>query len=250
MSLSLNLISTSLCFYLKTITIGSLPSLFNFCLQYHKLSLIYNKTFSIAYEHSSSFFLAQNIPGVFFFLNNPNFYQLSQQHFPIQNNSKSESANPRHTWFRQNSAHLLIISKTPFQNIFPNNNRKAPLQGELTEYLSDSSDTKKTHLSLSYSASTARPTARPFSVDTDHDKSEIISMSPIIGINNFLKETGLILPPPKISILPTSQNIEKVCAHSSDKHQCAQFLDNPIDAPKIPSLGIKFSFSITTWPED
>ena len=56
-----------LCLYLNTITIGSLPSLFNFSLQYHKLSLIYNTTFSIAYEHSTSFFLffAQNIPGFF-----------------------------------------------------------------------------------------------------------------------------------------------------------------------------------------
>ena len=65
-------------------------------------------------------------------------------------------------------------------------------------------------------------------------------MSPIIGINNFHKETGLILPAPKILILPTSQNIEKVYAHSSDKQQCAKLLDSPIDAPKIPSLGLKF----------
>ena len=163
--------------YLNTITIGSLPSLFNFSLYYHKLSLIYNTTFSIAYEHSSSFFFfSQNIPG-FFFLNNPNFYQFCR-HFPIQN--ISESANLRHTWFRQNSAHLLITSKTLFQNIFPNNNLKASLQGELTKYLSASSDTKN-HLSLSYSASTARP----FSIHMDHDKSETIPMSPIIAINNF-----------------------------------------------------------------
>ena len=76
-------------------------------------------------------------------------------------------------------------------------------------------------------------------------------MSSIIGINNFLnKKTGLILPAPKISILPTSQNIEKEHAHSSDKHQCAKFLDNPIDAPRIPFLGLKFSFPIhkfQTW---
>ena len=50
--------------------------------------------------------------------------------------------NPHHTWFRQNSAHLLIISKNLFQNIFPSNTLKAPLQGELTKYLSASSDTK------------------------------------------------------------------------------------------------------------
>ena len=55
-----------LCLYLNTITIGSLPSLFNFSLYYHKLSLIYNTTFSIAYEHSSFFFLFTKYPGVFF----------------------------------------------------------------------------------------------------------------------------------------------------------------------------------------
>ena len=63
-----NLISTSLCPYLNTITIGSLPSLFNFDLKYLKLSLIYNKTFSIAYEHSSFFFFfsLHKISRVFF----------------------------------------------------------------------------------------------------------------------------------------------------------------------------------------
>ena len=68
-----------LCLYLNTITIGSLPSLFNFSLQYHKLSLIYNTTFLIAYEHS-------------------NFHKFCQ-HFLIQN--ISESPNLRHTWFCQ-----------------------------------------------------------------------------------------------------------------------------------------------------
>ena len=58
----------TLCLYLNTITIGSIPSLSNFSLSYHELSLIYNITFSIAYEHSSSpfFFFLQNIP-IFFF---------------------------------------------------------------------------------------------------------------------------------------------------------------------------------------
>ena len=51
-----------LCLYLNMIPKGSPPSLFNFSLQYHKLSLIYNTTFSIAYEHSSFFFFLQNIP--------------------------------------------------------------------------------------------------------------------------------------------------------------------------------------------
>ena len=84
------------------------------------------------------FFSLHKISQGFFFLNNSNFYQFSQQHFPIPNNSQSESANLSHTWFRQNSVHLLIIFKILFQNIFP----KAPLQGELTKYLSTSSDTK------------------------------------------------------------------------------------------------------------
>ena len=55
-----------LCLYLNTITIGSLPSLFNFSLWYHKLSLIYNITFSIAYEHSTSFLFFHKISRFFF----------------------------------------------------------------------------------------------------------------------------------------------------------------------------------------
>ena len=129
-----------LCLYLNMITKGSPPSLSNFSLQYHNLSLIYNTTFSIAYEHSSSFFFTK-YPGFFF---SKQFYKFCQ-HFPIQN--ISESANLRNTWFRQYSAHLLITSKTLFQNIFLNNNLKASLQGELTKYLSASSDTKKTSVS-------------------------------------------------------------------------------------------------------
>ena len=42
-------------------------------------------------------------------------------------------------------------------------------------------------------------------VDTDYEKSETLSMSPIVGINNFLKKNGLIPPASKISILPTAQ---------------------------------------------
>ena len=57
-----------LCLYLNMITKGSPPSLFNFSLYYHKLSLIYNTTFSIAYEHSSSsFFFLFTKYSVFFF---------------------------------------------------------------------------------------------------------------------------------------------------------------------------------------
>ena len=93
---SFNPISTSLCLYLNTITIGSLPRLFNFNPKCHKLSLVYNKTFSIAYEHPSFFFSCTTYPGCSF-LNNPNFYQFGQQHFPIQNNSKSGSVNFHYT---------------------------------------------------------------------------------------------------------------------------------------------------------
>ena len=160
---------------------------------------------------SSFFFLLHKISRVFI-SKQPRLLSIQPTTFPpIQNNSKSESVNffQHFQWssrFRTYLNHL--ISKTLFQNIFPNNNLKAPFQGELTKYLSTSLDTKKNHLSLSYSAFTARLTARLFSVDTDHDKSETISMSPIIGINNFhKKKTGLILPAPKISILPTSQSL-------------------------------------------
>ena len=51
-----NLISASLCLYLNTITIGSLPRLFNFNPHFHKISQVYNKTFSIAYVYPSFFF--------------------------------------------------------------------------------------------------------------------------------------------------------------------------------------------------
>ena len=57
-----NLISTSLCLYLNTITIGSLPSLFNFCLYFRKI-----KTFLNSLRILFFFFLAQNI---LVFLNN------------------------------------------------------------------------------------------------------------------------------------------------------------------------------------
>ena len=125
---------------------------------------------------------------MFFFLNNPNFYTFCQ-HFPIQN--ISEYANLRHTWFRQNSAHLLITSKTLFQNIFPNNNLKASLQGEFTKYLSASPDTKNICLLVTL----------PPRQDRFQDNTYVFN-------NWYLKlpqkKNGLILPAPKISILPTS----------------------------------------------
>ena len=49
--------------------------------------------------------------------------------FPPQNNSKYEPRIFRYTWFRQISAHILIISKALFPNIFPNKNLIAPPQG-------------------------------------------------------------------------------------------------------------------------
>ena len=64
--------------------------------------------------------------------------------------------NFRYTCFRQNSAHLLIISKTLFQNIFPNNNLKAPLLGKTLQIPVCLVRHKKTHLSLSWSAPMAR----------------------------------------------------------------------------------------------
>ena len=104
-----NPISASHCLYPNSITIGSLPRLFNFNPWYHKLSLVYNKTFLCSLRVLFFFYLTQNIPVVFFFLNNPNFYQFSQQHFPIQNNSKSESANFFSTSNdHQDSVHILI----------------------------------------------------------------------------------------------------------------------------------------------
>ena len=69
-----------LCLYLNMITIGSLPSLFNFS---HKLSLIYNKTFSVAYEHSSSFFFfCTKYPGCFFFPKQPKLLSIHPTTFP------------------------------------------------------------------------------------------------------------------------------------------------------------------------
>ena len=56
-----NLISTSLCLYLNTITIGSLPRLFNFDLYFRKI-----KTFLNSLRVLFFFFLAQNIPFFFF----------------------------------------------------------------------------------------------------------------------------------------------------------------------------------------
>ena len=197
-----------LCLYLNMITKGSPPSLFNFSLQYHKLSLIYNTTFSIAYEHSSSFFfLFTKYPG--FFLNNPNFYKFCQ-HFPIQN--ITESANLRHTWFCQNSAHLLITSKTLLQNIFPNNNLKASLQGELTKYLSASSDTKNICLLVTL----------PPRQDRFQDNTYVFNN----WYQQFLQQNNRPDSTSAENIdSPNFINIEKLYAHHSDKPPMCEILE-------------------------
>ena len=102
--------------------------------------------------------------------------------------------------------------------------------------------------------------------DTDHDKPETISMSPIIGINNFHKETGLILPaalnidspnftkpgmastctqnrsharetPTKNTSTPQVQNM-KTCPKSLN-YRYAQSLDKP-PICGIPDLWLEF----------
>ena len=172
------------------------------------------------------------------FLNNPNFYKFCQ-HFPIQN--ISESTNLHHTWFRQNSAHLLITSKTLFQNIFPNNNLKASLQGELTKYLSASSDTKNICLLV-----TLPPRQDRFQDNTYVFNNWYPQFPPQ---NNQPDSTSA-----KNIDSPNFMNIEKLYAHYSDKHQCVKFMDNTIYAPKIPSR-IKILISnpqvpnIKPWPK-
>ena len=185
------------------------------------------------------FFLFTKYPGFFFYLNNPNFYKFCQ-HFLIQN--ISESANLRHTWFCQNSAHLLITSKTLFQNIFPNNNFKASLQGELTKYLSASSDTKNICLLVTL----------PPRQDHIQDNTYVF--------NNWYQQFPQQNNRPDSTSAenidsPNFINIEKLYAHHSDNHQCAKFWNNIINAPKIPSPGLKILISnaqvpnMKTWPK-
>ena len=61
-------------FYLNTITIGSLPSLFNFNPWYHKLSLVYDKTFLNNWRVLFFLFFFLHKISRLFFPNNPNFY--------------------------------------------------------------------------------------------------------------------------------------------------------------------------------
>ena len=76
-------------------------------------------------------------------------------------------------------------------------------------------------------------------------------MSSIIDIHNFHRKNNRPDSTSAENIdSPNFINIEKLYAHHSDKHQCVKFIDNTINAPKIPSLGLKFSFPIQTWKPD
>ena len=83
--------------------------------------------FSIAYESPSflSFFFALKYPGCSF-LNHPNFYSFSQQNSPLKTIQNPSPRIFRYTWFRQNSAHILIISKPLFPNTFLNKKPHSP----------------------------------------------------------------------------------------------------------------------------
>ena len=132
----------------------------------------------------------------------PKLLLIQPTKLPPQNTSKSSPWIFRHTWFRQNSAHIFIISKPLFPNIFPNKNLIAPLQGGIHK-ISVSLVRHNKKICLLVARHLWRDYSRQFSVDTDYKKSETLSISPIVGINNFHKKPGLIPPAPKISILPT-----------------------------------------------
>ena len=67
-------------------------------------------------------------------------------------------------------------------------------------------------------------------MNTDHDKS-INSYQQLLQQKNRPDSTSA-----ETIDSPNFINIEKVYAHYSDKPR-AKFLNNPINAPKIPSLG-------------
>ena len=73
-------------------------------------------------------------------------------------------------------------------------------------------------------------------VDADYEKSETLSMSPIVGINNFHKKSGLIPPAPKIDSANFT-NIETCPKRLNYRHEKSS--ENSIDSPEIPSLGLK-----------
>ena len=83
----------------------------------------------MAYEYSF-FFSCTKYPGCSF-LNNPNFYQFGQ-HFPIQNNSKSESANfSLHMIPSKFCAYLNYLQNTvsKFKNNLLKTKNRTPFQG-------------------------------------------------------------------------------------------------------------------------
>ena len=124
--------------------------------------------------------------------------------FLPQNNSKSESMNFPNTRCRQNSAHILFLSKPLFPYIFPDKNLKAPLQGGDSQNIRLPRQTQKKHLSLSCSA----PMTRFIRDNSSRYRLRKI-LDNIHVPNNWYQQlpqkTGLIPPAPKISVLLTSQ---------------------------------------------
>ena len=111
-----NLIATSLCLYLNTITIGSLPCLFNFNPYFPKISQVYNKTSSIAYEYSS-FFLTLKYPGSSF-LKQPKLLSIRPTTFSLSRTIQKPSPQifSGKSWSRFCAYLKYLISKTLFQN--------------------------------------------------------------------------------------------------------------------------------------
>ena len=69
-------------------------------------------------------------------------------------------------------------------------------------------------------------------------------MSSIIGIKNFHRKNRPDSTSAENIDSPNFTNIEKLYAHYSDKPPMCEILENPIDAPRIPFLGLIFSFPI------
>ena len=108
--------------------------------------------------------------------------------------------------------HLLITSKTLFQNIFPNNNLKASLQGELTKYLSASSDTKNICLLVTL----------PPRQDRFQDNTYVFNN----WYQQFLQQNNRPDSTSAENIdSPNFINIEKLYAHHSDKPLMRKILE-------------------------
>ena len=161
--------------------------------------------FSIAYEYPSflsSFFFALKYPG-FSFVNHPNLYSFSQENFPLKTIKNPSPRFFRYTRSRQNSAHILIISKPLFPNIFPNKNLIAPLQGGIHKISVCLVRHTKKYLSPSCSA----PLARLFEIILVDRTTKSLRCHPrpqIVDINNFHKNPAWFHHRPK-SIIASSQ---------------------------------------------